>query len=63
MESFEYKKKRGASRGTILKNQRNLLITPAQAIGHKTPDLETYLSNSSEIGQKKMMNFCRTDNW
>ena len=29
-------------RGTqFLKNQMNLLITPAQAIGRKTPDLET----------------------
>ena len=32
----------GALRGTLFeKNQMNLLITPAQAIGRKTPDLET----------------------
>ena len=46
-----WKKKRGASKGTILKNRINHLITPAQAIGHETPDLETYLSNSSKIRQ------------
>ena len=31
------------------KNWINILITPAQAIGHKTPDLETYFSDSLEI--------------
>ena len=39
------------------KKQMNLLITPAQAIGQKTPDLETYFSNSSEIRQQKMTSF------
>ena len=43
----------GAPRGMILKNRMNHLITPTQAIGHKTPDLETYFSNSSEIRQQK----------
>ena len=52
MKFFE-KKKRGALRGTILKNQINHLITPVQAIGHETPNLETYFSNSSEIRQQK----------
>ena len=46
LESFE---NLGTPRGTILKNRINHLITPIQAIGHKTPDLETYFSNSSEI--------------
>ena len=54
MESFE---KRGAPKGTILKNRINHLITPAQAIGHETPDLETYFLNSLEIKQQKMMRF------
>ena len=39
------------------KNRINHLITPAQAIGHKAPDLETYFSNSSKIRQQKMMSF------
>ena len=47
----------GASRGTILKNRINILITLAQAIGHKTHNLETYFSNSSKIRQQKMMSF------
>ena len=51
------KKKCGASRGTILKNQRNLWITPAQAIGHKTPSLETFFLNSSKIRQRKNNEF------
>ena len=36
------------------KNRINHLITPSQAIDHKTNDLETYFSNSSEIMQKMM---------
>ena len=39
--------------GHDFENRINLLITPSQAIGHKTPDLETYFSNSSEIRQQK----------
>ena len=49
-------KKCGAPRGTILNNQINHLITLAQAIGHKIPDLET----SSRILRNqatKMMSF------
>ena len=53
------KKTLGAPRGTILKNRINILITPTQAIGHKTSDLETYFSNFSEIRQQKMMSFER----
>ena len=37
----------------FLKNRINHLITPTQAFGHKTPDLETYFSNSSKIRQQK----------
>ena len=54
MESSE--KKHGGLRGTIFKNQINHLITPAQAFGHKIPDLET----SSRILRNwatKMMSF------
>ena len=54
-------KKCGAPRGTILKNRINHLITPVQAIGHETPDLETHFSNSSEIRQQKWWIFER--NW
>ena len=36
-----WKRDLGAPRSTILKNQMNFLITSAQAIGHKIPDLET----------------------
>ena len=54
-------KKRGAPRGTILKNRINHLITPVQAIGHETPDLETYFSNSSKTRQQKWWIFER--NW
>ena len=53
----------GAPRGTILKNRINILITPAQAIGHKTLDLETYFSNSSEIRQKNDEFLKETDSW
>ena len=46
MESFG-KKMGGAPRGMILKNRINHVITPSQAIGHETPDLETFFSNPS----------------
>ena len=37
---------------------------PTQAIGHKTPDSETYFSNSSKIRQQKNDEFLKeTDNW
>ena len=37
---------------------------PVQAIGYKTPDLETYFSNSSKIRQQKNDEFLKeTDNW
>ena len=42
---------------SVLKNCINHLITPVQAIGHKTLDLETYFSNFLEIRQQKMMSF------
>ena len=48
-----YKKMGDAPRGMILKNRINHVITPSQAIGHETPDLETFFSNSSEIRQQK----------
>ena len=35
----------------------NLLITPAQAIGHKIPDLETSSRILQKSGNKKMMSF------
>ena len=35
------------------KNWINHLITSVQAIGHKTPNLETYFSNFSKIRQQK----------
>ena len=41
----------------LKKNRINHLITPTQAIGHKTPGLETYFSNSSKIRQQKMTSF------
>ena len=63
MESFE-KKNVVAQGAQFWKNQINHLITPAQAIGHKTPDLETYFSNSSEIRQQKNDEFFeKTDIW
>ena len=37
----------------------NLLITPAQAIGHKIPDLETSPRILQKLGNKKMMSFWR----
>ena len=48
-----WKKKRGAPRSTILKNRINHLITPVQAIGHETPDLETSSRIIRKSGNKK----------
>ena len=56
---WNHLKKRGAPRGAILKNQINHLIMPARVIGHKTPDLETYFSNSLEIRQQKNDEFLK----
>ena len=65
MESSEWKKKPLVPRGARFRKKRmNLLITPAQAIGHKTPDLETYFSNSLKIRQQKNDEFFeKTDIW
>ena len=49
----------GASRGTILKNQMNFLITPAQAIGHKILDLKTSSRILRKSSNKEMMSFWR----
>ena len=46
------KKMGDAPRGMILKNRINHMITPSQAIGRETPDLETFFSNSSKSGNK-----------
>ena len=47
----------GALRGTILKNQMNLLITPAQAIDHKIFNLETSCRILQKSGNKEIMSF------
>ena len=46
-------KKKWCLRGHDFEKSKNLLITPPQTIGHKTPSLETFFLNSSEIRQRK----------
>ena len=41
----------------------NLLITPAQAIGHKIPDLETSSRILRKLGNKNDEFLKETDNW
>ena len=53
----------GAPRGTIFeKNQMNLLITPAQAIGHEIPDLEISSPIIWKTGNKNDEFLKETDN-